>query len=247
MESIGILVPLCARNQDYKKINDIDFFNYFLVGFYKTISNKHNYRFYIGIDENDDFLIKNIDKIRKRLNIKDKIIIVPKELNKNPYQIWNLLLEEAVIDKENNYFYQVGSDIKHHTNNWDDYFINILKKNKNVGIIGGVDKHFWLERVDRGLNGILENVFFHKIHYEIFNYFIKPSIYQWYFDDMLSECYRLCNSCFICPNFLYQNKNRVGGTNKNNRYKPNMEAKDLWENIAIEENKKIIEYLKIKK
>ena len=58
------------------------------------------------IDENDKFLMDNIDDIKKKLhNTKDSVHIMPKELNKNPYGIWNKLLEYAQDDCD--YFYQV--------------------------------------------------------------------------------------------------------------------------------------------
>ena len=83
--NIGILIPLCSRNQKWKETIDIDFFNFVLPSFYRTISNKHNYRFYIAMDENDKFLIKNKDLIKKRLHSTDKIFIMDKKLNGNPY------------------------------------------------------------------------------------------------------------------------------------------------------------------
>ena len=41
---------------------------------------------------------------------------------------------------------------------------------------------------------------------------------------------------------LFSNTNRVGGNNKNNRYKPNMEAEKIWRNLANEEYLKIKDY-----
>jgi len=245
VQTIGILIPLCSRNQEWKNIYDIDFFNNFLPFFYQSISNKHNYRFYLGIDENDKFLMDNREDIEKTLSPEDKIIIVSKKYNGNPYGIWNLLLEEAKDDCD--YFYQCGSDICHITKDWDNYFINVLKKNKNIGFTGGVDKQYWIERVVRDQCGILENVFFHKTHYEIFGRFINPEFKIWFGDDYLSQLYRFSDSTFICSNHLYQNTNRVGDQNKKNRYKPTMEMADKWYNIAKEDNKLIKKYLNANK
>lgn len=244
--NIGILVPLCSRNQNWTEIIHIDFFKFVLPSFYRTISNKHNYRFYLAIDENDEFLMKNIDLIKMRLHSNDKIFIMDKKLNGNPYAIWSNLLKEAMKD-ENKYFYQLGSDIVHVTKNWDDYYIKILKKNDNIGITGGVDKSFWLERVNKYQNGILENVFFHRSHYEIFNNFMNPKFKSWFGDDFISQLYREVNRCFICPNFLYCNANRVGGHNENNRYEPSTEMESIWKSEALKESKKIILYIKLKK
>ena len=234
METIGILIALCSRNQKWYSVSDIDFFNNFLPFFYSTISNRFNYRFYIAVDENDKFLNDNLENIKKCLHKKDKVIIAPKSLNGAPYHIWNLLLEEAKDECE--YFYQCGSDIQHITKAWDHYFVNVLKKNNNIGITGGVDKHFWLERVFRNQNGILENVFFHKTHYEIFGRFMNPKFKSWYGDDYISQIYRHHDATFISSNHIYFNSNRVGGHQPDkNRYAPTTEMEATWRQIAKED------------
>lgn len=242
MFNIGILIPLCSRNQKWISIFDIDFFNNFLPFFYQSISNRFKYKFYIAIDENDKFLMDNREEIEKVLHADDTLIIAPKSLNKNPYGIWNLLLEKAVNNCE--YFYQCGSDIQHVTKNWDYHFVEILRKNNNLGFVGGVDKQFWLERVIRDQPGILENVFFHRTHHNIYGHFINPKFKTWFGDDYLSQLYRRHNSIFICSNILYLNSNRVGDQNNNNRYNPTLDMKDKWKDIAIEDSKKIDFYFK---
>lgn len=242
-ETIGILIPLCSRNQNWETILDIDFFKNFLPDFYSTISNNYNYRFYLAIDENDKFLIDNKENIEMCLHSDDTIIIAPKSLNGNPYNIWNLLLENAKDDCD--YFYQVGSDIQHITKLWDYHFVSILKKNNNIGFTGGVDKHFWIERLLVNENGILENVFFHKTHYKIFGRFINPKFKTWFGDDYLSQLYRPNNATFICNTILYFNSNRVGDHQKDkNRYKPSIEMQNNWKAIAKEDGKIIDNYLK---
>ena len=120
---------------------------------------------------------------------------------------------------------------------------NVLQKNNNVGITGGVHKQFWLERTLRNQNGILENVFFHKTHWKIFKRFMNPKFKAWFGDDYLSEVYRIHNSTFISSNHLYINSNRVGNQNDKNRYNPNTDLKDKWLKIAKEDSKLITKYL----
>jgi hypothetical protein len=245
MTTIGILVPLCSRNQNWKHVNDIDFFAYFQPFFYQSISGKYTYRFYFAIDDNDKFLNDNLDKIKMKLNDKlDSVHIMDKSLNKNPYGIWNKLLE--ISNDQCDYFYQCGSDIMMLTKNWDDYFIKQLKRRDNIGFIGGVDKQFWLERAIRGLDQILENIFFHKTHYEIFNRFINPEFKTWFGDDYLSQLYREVDRTFICPDILFQNANRVGDSNEKSRYEPSLENEDKWKDLAIKDSIKIKEHLKNK-
>jgi hypothetical protein len=245
MTTIGILIPLCSRNQDWKIVNDIDFFSVFQPFFYQSISGKHNFRFYIAIDENDKFLMDRIEQIRMKLNTElDSLHIMPKSLNKNPCGIWNKLLDIAIEEDKCEYYYQVGSDIMHLTKDWDRYFINQLKKNKNVGIIGGVDKQFWLERAVRGLDQILENVFFHKRIYEIFGRLMHPKFKTWFSDDYLSQLYREVDRTFICPQILFQNANRVGNANNKSRYEPSLDNQNVWKKEALKDSLKIKEYLK---
>jgi hypothetical protein len=233
MEKIGILVPLCSRNQKWENVNDIDFFSVFQAYFYQSISGKYTYKFYLAIDENDKFLMDNLHNIKRKLNNDlDSVHIMPKKLNKNPYGIWNELLKVAVKDCD--YFYQCGSDIMMITKDWDDYFIKQLKKVDNVGFIGGVDKQFWLERAIRCLDQILENVFFHKTHYKIFNRFINPEFKTWFGDDYLSQLYREVDRTFIY---------RVGDSNKKSRYEPSLDNQSKWKKLAKQDSKLIKDYL----
>ena len=64
---IGILITLCSKNQDWEEIGDTDLFKDFLDAFIFTISGKHEYKFYLGYDENDEFFKRNSDKLKKRL------------------------------------------------------------------------------------------------------------------------------------------------------------------------------------
>ena len=60
-----------------------------------------------------------------------KIISLPaKKTNENPCQAWNILYKNAYNDGFD-YFYQVGSDIRHEVKNWDSYFITLMKKHDN--------------------------------------------------------------------------------------------------------------------
>tara|TARA_R110002126_G_scaffold10415_1_gene47407 strand:+ start:149 stop:886 length:738 start_codon:yes stop_codon:yes gene_type:complete len=241
MVKIAILMPLCSKNQEWKSISDIDFINT-LDYIYQTKSFKNELIFYLGYDENDEFFVKNHDSLNKRLKSTDKLIVLPKSCNGSPYNAWNILLTEAIKDNQIEYFYQLGSDIVHLTKDWDTYFINILQKSNNIGITGGVDKRFWIERINRNQNGILENIFFHKKHFEIFGYFIRNEGMDWFGDDMLSEAYRKLDKCFICPTVLFSNTNRVGGNKPTNRYKPNMTGEKIWRNLANQEYLKIKDY-----
>ena len=74
---------------------------------------------------------------------------------------------------------------------------------------------------------------------------MNPKFKTWYGDDYISQLYREVNRCFICPNFLYINANRVGGHNECNRYEPSTEMELIWKSEAKEQSLKINEYIKL--
>ena len=242
--SLAILIPLCSNKQDWKTVGNIDFFDVFLDGFLLTYSNRQKFKFYIGLDENDEFLVDNLEKMKKRCH-EDlfEFFVLPKTCNGNPCHAWTLLYEEALKDKNHDYFYQCGSDIIHQTPNWDTYLINQLKKMGNKGIVGGVDFPLWMERVIRDQNGILENVMVTRDHYETFGWFFPPEVKTWFSDDMITRIYLNAEMCRICTNIHYTNSNRVGGHNEKSRYvPPEKEAiANTWRNIADNYSVKIFE------
>ena len=130
-----------------------------MAGFYNTVSPKYydDFIFFIGYDDNDFFIKERIDEIRQRIHKTDIIVEFDGKItNGNPCEAWNILARKAFSHSENiDYFYQVGSDTMHLTPYWDRYFINILTKNDNDGICGGVDKRFYLERTLRNDRGII--------------------------------------------------------------------------------------------
>ena len=240
--TLAILISLCSKNQNWKSIDQTDFVEMFLNSWFVTHTIKDT-KFYLGFDENDEFFKDNIEDLKKRYPHNFfNIIELPKTCNGNPCKAWNILYEEALKDKENEYFYQVGSDIFHTIKGWDQYLINVLKKNNGVGIAGGVDKPFWLERVKINQNAILENCMVTRKHYELFGWFFPPEVKNWFSDDIITRIYLNVGSAFICPNITYINTNRVGQQTEGNRYKaPHKDsyiAKN-WKSIADKYSEKL--------
>jgi len=243
-EKVAVLITLCSRNQKWREIGDIDLIKSFMPGFLNTKDDNVVYTLYIGYDDNDEFFINNLENLKQRLLLSDKIIKLPSQhTNSNPCEAWNILARKAAEDGHE-YFYQCGSDIQHITKGWTKYFINILKRNNNIGIAGGVDKMFWLDRVKRDLVGIIENGFFHKTHLNIIGGVFNKQLKNWYSDDYISGIYYNCGRCFIQPTILYRNTNRVGQTAGEDRYKPDMEIKDLYKNLIDLDTELIKKYIK---
>jgi hypothetical protein len=223
--TLAILIPLCSNNQKWKSIDQTDFVEMFLNSWFVTHTVKDT-KFYLGYDENDEFFKDNIEDLKKRYPPNFfNIIELPKTCNGNPCKAWNILYEEALKDKENQneYFYQVGSDIFHTIKGWDQYLINVLctrnAMGDGVGIAGGVDKPFWLERVRINQNAILENCMVTRKHYEKFGWFFPPEVKNWFSDDLITRIYLNVDKAFVCPNITYINTNRVIPENEENRYK----------------------------
>ena len=240
--TIGFLISLCSKNQKWKCSGDIDLFKNFFVGFMNTYEpNKFKYKFFIGYDDNDEFIIKHLDYIKKRLGHYGYYTEL-KGCNGNPCKAWNILLENN-IDKAD-YFYQIGSDIFLGSPNWSSYFVNILKKHNNIGICGGVDKSYWVARINANQNGIIENGFFHKTHYTIFKTLFNKEFKSWYSDDYLARLYYNVERCFLCPNVIFWNCNRVGQQDSEDRYKPDMSVQKTWKKIADIDSEKLKNKLK---
>ena len=241
-ETIGILLSLCSRNMDWSIISDIDLFKFFLPSLFNTISNKYNIKLFIGYDDNDEFIINNLEQIKKRIH-KISTFTELQNCNGNPCKAWNTLLKEN-IDKAD-YFYQIGTDIILKTKNWDTHFINILKKNKNVGVCSSSELSFWVGRYVENKVGILENVFFHKTHYNIFNCLYPDEFKNWFSDDYITDLYYGINKCFICPYINYLNTHRVG-QQATNRYNPDLSIHNKWRDLVKRDSKKF-NNIKIKK
>tara|TARA_R110002096_G_scaffold430350_3_gene644074 strand:+ start:1284 stop:2060 length:777 start_codon:yes stop_codon:yes gene_type:complete len=238
-ENLGILLSLCSKNQNWTNVGDLDLFKVFIPSFYNTISNKYNYKFFIGYDDDDKFIIDNLDKIKKRLRNVSTITEL-KGCKGNPCNAWNILLKENVNNAD--YFYQVGTDIHLITKNWDDYFIRLLKKNNNLGICSSTEMVFWNERLCNNQNGIAENILFHKTHYNIFKTLFNPKFKNWFSDDYISQLYYSIDKCFICGFVNFRNTHRVW-QQKLNRYEPDVSIQHEWKDLVNEDKKKLFNYV----
>ena len=93
---------------------------------------------------------------------------------------------------DNDYFYQIGDDIKLLDKNWSWYFCQKLIDNGNIGVVCPHD-----------LNNkfILTQSFVHKTHYEIFNFYFPLSIKNLYCDTWIENIYKKN----VLENIIYKN------------------------------------------
>lgn len=232
---IAVLIPMTSNKQPWVDLPDCSFISIFLPSFIRTYEpKKFNYSFFLGFESNDEFFIKYKDELQLRLKEDDKIFVYPKKFNGAPCAVWTELMKEAYEDGFD-YFAQYGDDISLMTINWTSYFVNILKKNNNIGVCGGVDLPFWKERMMQNSQGIIENAFVSRNHYEKLGFFFPPELKSWFSDDHITSIYE--GKCFLSPSIQYVNVNRVGGENELSRYKPDMEDKNKYKSIIKRDRK----------
>lgn len=185
---IAFLVPSTSNKRDYKNYDDCDFIRILLSSFIYTYNSKNSffeYTFYLGHDYDDKFYVKNKEKIINyvkslNLNIKIKIIEINLKERGHLSEIWNILFKNA-IDDDNDYFYQLGDDIRIIDSDWEIKFISQLKKYNNIGVIGPLDLNN---------DGLLTQSFVHKTHFNIFGYYFPKIIKNLYVDNWIEHVYK---------------------------------------------------------
>ena len=189
--TVAFLIPTTSKKRNYQNIEDTDFINIFLINLLPTLDKKYNYHIYLGYDDDDLFYLQNDSKIKNYItNLKIPnlgLSCIPlKNFNGNLSKIWDKLAQEAY--KSSDYLYQCGDDIKFYTSGWSDKFVNVLKKNNNIGVTGPLD-----------LNNkkLLTQSFVHKTHLDIFGYYYPPSIKNWYVDDWIHQVYQPNNNFWL--------------------------------------------------
>jgi len=187
MNKIALLVPVCGRGQNYENLNSTPFITYLLPSFLKY-KEDYEYTFFIGYDDTDEFYTKHINNLPDMcpdINIK---LVELSRCEHKPARAWNTLFKKA-YDQGYNYFYQIGDDIVIESS-WTNLFVSLLKKNKNIGVIGACHLDNYRLRINSGIPVVIENAFVHRTHYQIFGTFFDARIDNWYCDDWITEVYK---------------------------------------------------------
>lgn len=221
---IGFIIPITSNKRNYKDIYEIDFFKILIDSLKDKLNNKFDYEFYLGYDDDDEFYInKKVDIINyfNELNLTNSEINLLKIKDKKGKlgELWSILAKEAY--KNCDYIYQIGDDIKILTSDWQDTFIEVLKKHNNIGVVGPTD-----------LNNkkILTQSFVHKTHLDIFKDYFPKSIENWYIDDWITNVYK--------PNYFNQIENiYVKNSGGKPRYTINRNKTDYEKELKIGKDK----------
>jgi len=220
---IAILIPSTSNGRKWKTISDTYLLNNTLKSFLIQYDQEHYYKFYIGIDRNDEIYdnMEIKEKFKKFVSIMKNIDIefyYMDNVSKGHLTVmWNILFDIAL--KENNdYFFQCGDDIEFSTKGWVNDCINVLKNTDGIGLVGPINNN----------PRILTQSFVSKKHKELFGYFFPPELINWFCDDWINEVYKKINHFYPLRNHFCNN---VGGQPRYNINNDKM--------ISINFNKKI--------
>ena len=118
------------------------------------------------------------------------------------------------------------NDIKILTSNWESIFIDKLRTQNNIGVVGPKDPNHYA----------LTQSFVHKTHLKIFKRYFPEELKNWYIDDWITNVYKP-NYSFKFDNISIQNS---GGEQ---RYKIT-NNKELYLKILKRDKKYLINVLK---
>lgn len=200
---IGILIPTTSNKREWNDIYESYIYNITLKTFLLTYDKEHKYKFYIGIDQNDNIFDnkkeqqKILDFIKVMKNVSLEFILMENIEKGHLTIMWNNLFTKA-FNENCDYFFQCGDDIEFKTKGWINDCIFMLQKNNNIGLTGPINNN----------PHILTQSFVSRKHMELFNYYFPPEIINWFCDDWINEIYKKINSFFPLQNHLCIN---IGG------------------------------------
>ena len=173
-KQIAFAIPTTSNKRKWTDIKD--------TYLYQSLSKLkyHNINVYIGINDDDDFLVKNYEKLPKLLPHLNLTFIIKNYEKGNVVSIWNHLTRVAIQDK-NEYIFCIGDDIEYADNDlWLQLMITQLEMNNNIGFSAG----------DSGNPELpMTQFLIHKTHFEYFGYVFNPLLKNWYCDNYLNELY----------------------------------------------------------
>ena len=188
--SVSFLILSNSNKKKWNLIEDTYLYKYSIpsiidcVNFCNSKNFNYNFKLFVGIDDDDEFLINLIDQYTLLLSHLNNVQIEFVKFNniKKGYltKMWNVLFKKAYHENFD-YFYQMGDDIKFNYVDWIPDAINSLVSNDNIGVTGPpCTVH----------NIILTQSFVSRKHMDIFGfYFPEDDIVNQYCDDWINMIY----------------------------------------------------------
>lgn len=200
---VALLIPSTSKGRDWKTFQETYLFKHTVKTFLLTYNKEHEYKFFIGIDENDP--IYDNEEVKTQIqrfisimkNVEIEFIYMTNIPKGHLTVMWNRLYDEA-LGQNYEYFFQCGDDIEFHTSNWVNDCILTLEKTKGVGLVGPINNN----------PRILTQSFVSRKHKDIFGYFFPPEIINWFCDDWINEVYKKIGHFYPLNNHFCNN---IGG------------------------------------
>lgn len=213
MTTIALLIPSTNKNIKHNNnANNLPFIKIFLPSFLQSI-NKHTVKFkyniYFGYDTNDSFYdnSNNMPKFQQKVN--DMIKGYPIKMKYTKFKLpiislvnlWNQLFKIAYNDN-NQYFYQLGDDIRFSRNRWSDKFVRALRKSNNIGTVGPFDQR-------HKFRTLLTQSMVHRTHYQIFGYYFPETFKNICCDDWITHVYKRLGRLYSFRQIIVINNMKV--------------------------------------
>ena len=171
---------MCSRAHEWTRFDECFLVTHFLPSFHAT-KGAHEYRMYIGVDDNDEFFLKHRGRLEEI-----GLVVILSGCNHAPAWAWNKLAQVS-YDAGDEYLFQIGDDVILETPGWTDVFIKKLESHRTRGVVGPINPVNAALR--GGKNLIIENAFVHRSHLEIFGSFFHPTIRNWHCDEWMTRVY----------------------------------------------------------
>jgi hypothetical protein len=192
-DKIVFIIPSTSRNMNYQNIEDSPLIN----TLYKSLK-KHdisNYQFVIGFDDDDDFYLNHVEKLKS--NLPDNFHFhFYNNFDKSYVCIVNQLADTAINEYGAEYLYVFADDLKIYQLDYIDKFIQYFKTKNNICLGWGIDE---------GNHRICTHPLVHKKHVELLGYFYPKEIKNWFCDDWITEVYTKLNKIVKSDDSVFQN------------------------------------------
>lgn len=179
-KKIAVLIASSSKNTEWKDAEDALFLKHTIPSILRVKSNTLSYKFFVGVDDDDEFFLKNkreIEAILESTGEEFEIISIKNEARK-PCFIWNYLFRVA-YDKFFDYFLQTGDDVDY-LNSFDLDFIKYLEANNNYGVAGVTMKEYY---------PLITQAFVHRKHMTLFGFLFPEELPDWGCDDWITIVY----------------------------------------------------------
>ena len=226
------IIAICAATHStlkWKTLADSTLQTLMIPSIEKTVSvidrNKYNFHLYLAADHDDNFWLKNKDKIQvpKWLSLHFHFFKGP--LHKIPF---NKMMREAYEDGAE-YMVRINDDSQFTSLNWVSKAVKTLASYDppNVGMVGPDCKE--------GNIGIMTHDMVHRTHLKIFSHYYPDVFSSWYIDDWITHVYGMKRSTKIMS-WVVKHHTEAHGT----RYRADMTQHTLLQD-ELAKGRRVIE------